>query len=144
MPTNKNEKRAEILFDLLSDGDQTYETVCERTGWTRKEFFKAAQTLRDILAANGDVISVVAEPQGSREPWKYSLAAGTVIMDPEKSRWVINRLQDAERRLFTIGNVTEVASKALDGRTTDGRKARIYNLHIKRAQEEVALLTADE
>jgi hypothetical protein len=134
------EKRAEELFDLLTGGDLTSAEIVDKTGWRYSQFLKAVQTLRDILAANGDVISVTAEPQGSRETWLYSLRAGKQIVDAEQSRWVINRLQDAERRVETIAHVLEVAVNSLDGRTTEGRKARVYHLHIKRAQEEVALL----
>jgi hypothetical protein len=138
------EKRAEELFDLLTGGDLTSAEIMDKTGWVRSQLFKAVQTLRDILAANGDVISVTAEPQGLRETWLYSLRAGKQIVDPEKSRWVINRLQDAERRVETIAHVLEVAVNSLDGRTSEGKKARVYHLHIKRAQEEVALLGTEQ
>lgn len=134
------EKRAEVLFDLLSERDLTSAEITDRTGWNYPQFMTAVQALRDILAANGDVISVLAEPQGSRGPWRYSLQAGTTIVDAEKSQWVVNRLKDAERRVKTITHVLEVAVNSLDGRTVEGKKARIYHLHINRAQEEIALL----
>jgi hypothetical protein len=135
-----DEQRAEVLFDLLADADRTRDEIQAKTAWNRPQFQKAVQTLRDILAANGDVISVVCEPHGHRAPWLYCLRAGAEVLNAEESRWIINRLQDAERRLLTIGNVMEVAARGLDGRSIEGRKARIYELHIRRAAEEVALL----
>lgn len=144
MKRNKHAERAEVLFDLLADGDHTYETIQDKTGWTRGQVLKAVQKLRDILATNGDVISVVAEPQGKRDPWVYRLKGGKDILDAEQSQWVINRLQDTERRVATIENVLAVAVNALDGRTTHGKKARIYHLHIKRAREEVALMEPEQ
>jgi hypothetical protein len=138
-----NEERAEVLFDLLADSDQTYVTVQAATGWNRPQIMKAVQVLRDILAANGDVISVTAEPQGKGQPWLYSLRAGNQITNAEESRWINNRIGDAERRLTTIKHVLEVAVRALDGRTAAGQKARIYHMHLKRAEEEVALLVTN-
>lgn len=141
MPTPKQEERANVLFDLLAESDHTYVTIGDATGWTRGQIIKAVQVLRDILAANGDVISVVSDPQGSREPWLYGLRAGIQITSAEESQWITNRFGDAERRLTTIKHVLEVAVQSLDGRSTEGKKARIYHMHLKRAEEEIALLT---
>jgi len=133
--------RAGQLFDLLAEGDRTSADIMATTGWERSMFIKTVQVLRDILAADGDVISVVADPdRRTNEPWTYRLAAGGAILDPEDSQWIINRLQDAERRIKTIKHVLQVAVNGLDGRSTEGRKARIYHMHINRAQEEIALL----
>ncbi len=134
------DKRAEVLFDILAEGDCTSADILDRTSWSYSQFMEAVQRLRDICAASGDVISVTAEPRGSREAWMYSLKAGKAIVDAEQSRWIINRLGDAERRVETMQHVLDVAVNSLDGRTLAGRKARIYHLHVKRAQEEVALL----
>lgn len=135
---------AGVMFDLLVEGDKTSAELIKITGWKYKKFLKAIQALRDILAANDDVISVTAEPQGGSNPWLYSLKAGKAIVDPEQSRWVLNRLQDAERRIETIEHVLDVAVNSLDGRTVAGKKARIYRLHIKRAREEVALMGGED
>jgi len=144
MARQTSAQRAEQLFDLLTDGDLTSAQIIDKTGWSYSQFLKAVQSLRDILAANGDVISVVAEPQGGREPWLYALRAGKTIINAEDSRWVINRLGDAQRRVTTILHVLQVAKETLDGRTIEGKKARIYHLHITRAQEEIAMLADDE
>lgn len=135
-----DDQRAGELYDLLANGGLTSHQIIDKMSWSYSQFMSAVQKLRDILAANGDIISVVAEPQAAREPWLYSLQAGKVILDTEKSQWLPNRLQDTERRIKTIQHVLEVAVNSLDGRTTEGKKARIYHLHIKRAQEEVVML----
>ena len=41
-------------------------------------------------------------------------------------------------------HVAAVGSKVLDGRSREGRVARVMNLHIGRALEEIALLTDGE
>jgi hypothetical protein len=138
-----HEKRAGQIYDLLSDGDLTSQQIIDKLGCSYSGFLKAVQMLRDIGAATGDVISVVAEPQGMSQPWLYGLRAGKQIASAEDSRWIPNRFQDAERRIKTISHVLEVAANSLDGRTTEGRKARIYHLHIKRALEEVQLMVGD-
>jgi hypothetical protein len=141
---SKHDERAEVLFDLLADGDHTYESIGEKTGWSRNQILKAVQRLRDILAVNGDVISVVCEPQGQYEPYAYRLKGGKEILDAEKTRWAINRTKDLDRRGRTFENVLAVAVKATDGRTLVGKKARIWHLHIKRAREEVALMEPEQ
>ena len=138
------EERAGELFDMLEAGDLSSAEVCRRTGWTHGQFLQAVQTLRDICSSEGDVISVVAEPQGAREPWLYSLKAGTMMMDVANSRWIPNRLRDSERRLKTIVHVLDAASASLDGRSAPGRRSRIYGLHIHRAIEEVTMLGLDD
>jgi hypothetical protein len=107
-----------------------------------------------ITAGGGDVPPTPGEPQSvtdhielanmgaERQDAVKAVAKATgASVDAEQSRWVINRLQDTERRVQTIAHVLEVAVNSLDGRTNEGKKARIYHLHIKRAQEEVALLS---
>lgn len=139
MATQRWEERATDLFNMLVEGDQTYETVCDALDWDRQWFYKAVQTLRDELAG-GDSISVVCEPQGKGEPWLYSLRAGNVVIDAEDDFWLNNRFGDTERRILTIRHVIDTAVRATTGRTVLGKKARIYQLHLKRAEEEVAML----
>jgi hypothetical protein len=142
MATAQQEKDAGILFDLLVEGEQTYITIRARTGWSRTKIIKTVQVLRDILG-DGDEISVTCEPQGKCEPWLYALRAGEHIIDSSESAWLPNRFGDAERRLMTIRHVLDAAVQGLDGRTAIGRKARIYRMHLRRAEEEIALLSSD-
>lgn len=132
-------ERAEELFSLLAADDMNRDEICADRGWTHGQLRAAVQKLRDILAADGDTINVVCEPDGWRQPWQYRLRAGGDILDAEESRWMTNRLGDTERRITTIGHVLDAAVNATDGRTIEGRKARIYQLHISRAIEEIAL-----
>lgn len=141
-------RRALELLQRLREGDADRPTICAELGWSRVDLRTAVQALRDELADQGMEHSVVAEPHGHKQPWLYGLRSGNEIIgatstDGTDSRWVPNRLDDAERRLKTIKNVLKVAVKATDGRTLLGRKARIYALHLSRAEEEVALAVAD-
>jgi hypothetical protein len=136
----KDAERAAELFDLLSARDRTISEVRALTGWNSYQYGKAVQRLRDILAADGDDINVVAEPQGHREGWLYGLRAGSAIVDASESQWVPNRMKDAERRLKTIKHVMQAAVSATDGRSVVGKKARIWALHLTRAEEEITLI----
>jgi len=144
-PTPGQMEAANDLFDQLVEADQTYETLGVSMGWSRSQVIKYVQVLRDVLAAQADTISVTCDPDplDPLGPWIYTLRGGGGIVDPERSRWLINRLGDAERRLVTIRHVVDIAAKNLDGRTIEGKKARIYALHLKRAEEEVAMLNED-
>lgn len=140
---SKDAARAAVLYDLLADRPRTQSEVVALTGWTVRRFSSAVQRLRDILAASGDTINVPAEPQGQREEWVYALTDGAGIIDAERSQWAPNRMKDAERRLKTIKHVFSAAVEATDGRTVEGRKARIYQLHLARAEEEIRILNGE-
>src|SRR5262245_17849949 len=143
-PTQRELNRAEELYDMLADApDGMLSSEIEATaGWTLNERLKAAQTLRDWLAMEDDTITLTCDPDPyiPLGPWRYRLIGGNGVIDPEQSRWMINRLGDMERRLATIKHVIDVAAKTLDGRSIEGRKARIYRMHIGRAEEEIAML----
>lgn len=144
MTESAKQDRAYELFDLLVDGPQTYETACAAMRCTRAQFNQAVQFLRDDCAATNGAFTVTCDPQGYAEPWLYTLRHGAEVNDPESTGWVINRLGDAERRLMTISHVLAVAARVLPGRSIEARKARIFKLHIERAQEEVAMLLNGE
>jgi len=138
------DKHAGELFDMLANGDKTSAEILKTTGWGYGTFMATVQRLRDTLANDGDVISVVAEPQGTRQdrrgakPYLYRLVAGQTIIDPEHSKWVANRIDDSERRLKTIAAVLDVTVKATDGRTALGKKAVRFHRHVTRALEDIS------
>jgi len=65
------------------------------------------------------------------------------VVDVEQSRWLLNRVDDAERRIKTMRNVVTPAAIHLARRTTSGRKARIIEMHLRHAEEEIALVSSD-
>lgn len=135
------ELRGTVLFGLLSNSPDglTREDVCESEDWDGFKFHQAVQWLRDNLAT-GDTISVIAEPQGHRRPWRYRLVGGTQVIDGEADQWVRNRWGDIDRRLKTLMSVLAVAVRATDGRSTLGRKARVLQMHLTRAWEDIQLV----
>jgi hypothetical protein len=138
------EIRAEILFDLLANSPDgmTAEDICYAEDWSGAQFRAALQWLRDNLGT-GDTLTVIAEPNGFREPWLYRLIDGGQVVDGEASRWVNNRTNDLDRRLLTLMSVLATAVRSTDGRSAKGRKARALQVHMTRALEDIRMIDAD-
>ncbi len=109
--------------DFMTDADVTLD-----------DFNKATNGLRAVLS--DDTITLVCEPAGASEKWTYRLV-GQV---EEGSAWVQNRLKDAESRFKTLASVSQALVNATDGRTADGRRARIINKAVSRLLEDLAEL----
>jgi hypothetical protein len=123
------------LFDYAVDHPEgfTYQDIEKDIGWRRTEFFKVTRQLRALLG-NDDQINLVCNVQGQHEPWLYRLVGNF-----EDSReWNRNRVDDAESRMATIGAVLTSVVKGTDGRSRDGRRARIMELAIRHAKENLA------
>lgn len=139
MAAKKVQSDVLYLFDLLTAGPQTYQTVEAELGWDRGRFYKVVQGLRDFCAENDDTITVLNEPQGGNAPHLYTLTAGNYVGE---SAWAGNRISDLRRRLDTFLSVAKVAVNATDGRTNDGKAARILEFRIRQAKEEIKLLAS--
>lgn len=95
------------------------------------------QALRDLLGG-GDTINVVCDrdPDTPNGRWIYRLV-GT----PDGSReWQANQLAHLERRLITSEDIATSMVEATDGRTVQGRKARVIKLHMSRCLEDLRLI----
>lgn len=125
------------LFDYAVEHPDgfTYRDVENDLGWQRPYFTKIHRQLR-ILLGNDDQINLVCDPQGRNEPWRYRL-----IGDVEGAKgWVGNRLRISESHITTTRAVTSSLIRATDGRTNDGRRARIMNRGLGRILEDLAEL----
>lgn len=102
------------------------------------EFNQAANRLRAALS--GDTITLVCDPPGKGgERWIYRLVGNV----EDGSPWVQNRLRDAESRFATMSAVVTSLVNATDGRTLDGRRARLMLKSLTRLREDLADLTSD-
>jgi hypothetical protein len=89
-----------------------------------------------LLLGNDDQINLVCDPQGTGQPWLYRL-----IGDVDGARsWVANRLRDSETRIGTIRAICSSLVSATDGRSADGRRARIMDKGLTRILEDLAEL----
>jgi len=106
--------------------------VQEELGWRSQRFRKAVRELRTIFAT--DEINLICDPQGQGEAWMYQLVGTFEGASP----WVTNRADDMETRLVTMLSVATSLVNASDGRTVEGRRARILQRHFQRAIEDLA------
>lgn len=102
-----------------------------------KTFNQTANKLRAVLA--DDTINLVCDPAGSGAKWNYRLV-GSV---EDGSPWVQNRLRDAESRFNTISSVVRSLVNATDGRSVDGRKARVMDKAMRRLVEDLNEITTE-
>lgn len=131
--TDLNGDRAGLLFDYAvvhPDGFTNVEAM-EDLEWSLRYFNEAVRDLRLILA--GDSINLIADPAGEREPWIYRLV-GTFT---DARAWSSNRLRDMEARLETIQAVAFSIVGSTDGRTTDGRKAKLIVAVVGALREQL-------
>jgi hypothetical protein len=128
-----SESQVDLLFDLAASRPDgfTYKDVNEVLGWDRPYFIKVARYLR--LAFAEDKINLVCNPQGKNEPWLYELV-GTL---DDSRAWTTNRLLDAETRLHTVWSVAKSIVEGTDGRSREGRRARIIARACQRANEDL-------
>lgn len=142
----RNHARALRLLSLLmEDGELQSRHIMGGTGWSQGQVYKAAQTLRDMITdmGLGDVMTVTCDPFGQGQ-WWYALRRGAAVHNRSATKWVPNRIKDLRRRLKTIRSVCKAAVLATDGRTEDGRVARIILECLELAEQKIAELTDDD
>lgn len=127
------------MWDLLVSrpGGVTIHEIAAALRTTRYYADGIVRSFR-LLFGDTDSINLVCAPNGSRQPWLYSLA-GTY---DGSSTWTGNRIGDAESRFETIIAIVRSIVTATDGRTIEGKRARIMLRALTRAQEDLADLTA--
>lgn len=126
-----------LAFDFAADQSTgfTDRELAAHLGVDHRTVRDVIQKLRDVLG-HDDSINLVCEPQGQRQKWLYRL-----VGNMEDSRWwAANRILDTERRIRTQYNVCRAMARATDGRTIEGRKARIFERSLQRLLEDVDAL----
>jgi hypothetical protein len=90
------------------------------------------------LEYGSEDINLVAEPSSYLDPWLYRLVGTLDAAEP----WVKNRLDDAATRIDTMAVVLGSIVRATPGNTRNGRRARIMERAMRRAQEDLADLNS--
>ena len=125
------------LFDVLADlpDGTTKPDLCTRLDATPDRLDRAIRQLRRVLG-EGDTINLIAEPDGLRQPWRYRLVGKL----DEARPWVKNRRRDLTTRIRTMALVADSLVAGSDGRTLDGRKARLMATTLHYLVEQLDLL----
>jgi hypothetical protein len=129
---------ADELFDFAvahPDGF-TRSDVCSELTCSSRDFDSGVRELRAILG--DDEIFLVCWTQGRGE-WRYQLV-GTY----DKSRqWGVWMLAHSEARIESQQWLYKALTRALDGRTTEGRKARMMERAMRHLHEELVAIGED-
>lgn len=134
------DEKIQILWDYAlahPDGFTRYD-IADDLGWTNTDLSHIARHLRMFFA--DDEITLTATPQGKGAAWLYQLVGNVEDAAP----WSRNRLMDAETRLQTMHAVAQSLVNATDGRTMEGRRARIMEKALRRLNEDLIDLHASE
>jgi hypothetical protein len=102
----------------------------------------ANEAVHDLRIFLGDFDSMnfpcEPDPDDLNGPWLYRLA-GTL---DDVRLWATNRVGDAETRLRTIQAMLTSIVRATDGRTTEGRRARVMETALRHLVEDLDLMAA--
>ena len=132
-----DDDNAGLLFDYAVVHPQgfTNEQAMLDLDWPLGTFKRAARRLRLTLA--GDSINLVCDSKGQRERWLYRL-----VGDFASARgWSANRLRDLEARLETVQAVALAIVNGTDGRSVEGRKAKLVAAVVGALREQLAAMS---
>ena len=133
----KTTDKVNLLFDYAVRRTEgfTYEDVQRDLHWPRPEFFRIANRLRAVCGDDDEKMNLICEPHG-QGPWRYKL-----IGDFSDAKvWGKNRVVDCKARIMTVLAVLNSVVAATDGRTHDGRQARIMHRALTRLVEDLVEL----
>lgn len=131
--TNKAEL-VDKLGDFALDHPEGW-TISEAASglkWPKHKVRQVIRDLRDLFGEDKDV-NLVCEPDGWGE-WVYRL---TGKLD-EARWWISNRIADSDRRIRTILAVNRSIVAATDGRTIEGKRARLTVKYLERLVEDLS------
>lgn len=124
------------LFDLLvSRQTVTIDEIADHLKIDTRRAREVVHQLRLVFGAD-DSINLVCTPNGTRQRWLYALVGEIDGSTP----WIANRVGDAATRLETMEAVMTSIERATDGRSIEGRRARIIRRACTRAREDLAEL----
>jgi hypothetical protein len=133
MTTAREQHRIDLLdYALASPGGITVEDMMSQFGWNHGTANTAIRDLRLYLGDFED-IAFPGDPQGGTQPWLYRLVGN---LDDIRA-WASNRVTDADSRLRTMQASMRSIVNATNGRTKEGRKARVTEKALRRLIEDL-------
>jgi len=125
-PTRKEAAMSSLLdyAESKPDGFNKYEAVKDLELRDLAEFSVAVNDLRDICA--GSTQALICEPTGKGQAWTYKLI-GTF---EDSGIWMKFRQRALVSHLKTANNVAKSIAASTDGRSLDGKHARVHQRRI--------------
>lgn len=135
-----SELRREVLFEILVDNPQGL-TIDEMQVLMHATYQVVRKAINDLRAYLGeyDEFNLICNPQGGGERWLYELVGDYDGMRP----WAANRVMDTETRLRTQASVSGAVVRGTDGRSIEGKKARLMHRSLTRLVEDLDTLALD-
>ena len=137
---NPRTDRMGRLFDhmVMTPQGATIEDIAEALECS---YDLAVQTVRDLRLFLGEdnTANLTCNAQGAKERWLYKL-----VTDLEDHReWISNRIAVTHSRLKTMNSMLDSAVTATDGRSLEGRRARVMHRQLGRLLEDLAEIEAE-
>lgn len=131
---------ADELFDFAVAHPEgfTRGQACEEFTCASREYDTAVRELRRILGTD-DNIYLACWTNGNRGQWRYQLI-GNFDGAREWGAWM---LAHSEARIETQQWLYRALVKALDGRTVEGRKAKMMERAMRHLHEELVAIDED-
>ena len=134
------QQRRDDLFDFAVQevNGFTVEDVMAELEITHHQANQAIHDLR-LFLGDFDSLNLPCDPAGHCERWLYRL-----VGDLDSTRvWSTNRVRDAESRIRTMDAMLQSIVRATDGRSTQGRKARVMERALRRLVEDLDTILMD-
>jgi len=138
----KRRERMDVLFDILVASPEgiTREECCQRAEIDRDQFFEGRRDLLEWLVETDDTVSIVVIDRPG-QPSLYKLGS---LIDEAKPH-LASRIADLETRMRTSEHSVIPFVNATDGRTADGKRARVMRKYLTRLREDLdELLRAEQ
>jgi len=136
----RNVDRAGRLFDALAETPDGL-SLDQIIGTLKVPQRTAEQVLRvlRLLLGEGDDLFVVCD-RDDDGIYRYRLMSAKAVVDAEWSQWTGTRTVDLESRLILFIAASKAAVAATDGRSKEGKIARIMERYMLRLAEDLAEL----
>ena len=127
--------RMTALFDYMVLQDTQGATVEDMAAHLECSVDLASDSIRDLrrFLGDSDEMNLTCDQQGAGQRWLYRL----VTKMEEHSGWIGIRMNDTESRLVTILAILASAVRSTDGRTIEGKRARVMFKQISRLMEDL-------
>jgi len=134
------ELRRDALFDILVANPQGLDVddMCDELALSYPQVKTAISDLR-LFLGDVDSINLPCDPTPNCGRWLYRLVGTLDDVRP----WVTNRIGDSESRIRTMTAMLSSIVSATDGRSIQGRKARIMERQLRRLVEDLDAMVPD-
>lgn len=127
--------RMTALFDYMILRDADGATVEDMAAHLECSIDTATDSIRDLrrFLGDSDEMNLTCDKQEAGQRWLYRL----VTKMEDHREWIGIRMTDTESRLVTIQAILASAVRSTDGRTLEGKRARVMFKQISRLMEDL-------